>query len=165
MSASKITFSYFRFTLNTSVLVAWLVTTINCDYQNSAALTGGLSDLLGYFNTTSLIKLFKTRVTVLLLSLTVVCVLYTVYIIFKSVTLELKKQSKQKSNFACHVHVFCSARQELQFISVIIWIDYLYYIKECTNQIWFFVIPLLHTEADTVLQMSLRRRYSYSESR
>lgn len=154
MSASKITFSYFRFTLNTSVLVARLVTTINCDYQNSAALTGGLSDLLGYFNTTSLIKLFKTRVTVLLLSLTVVCVLYTVYIIFKSVTLELKKQSKQKSNFACHVHVCCSARQELQFISVIIWIDYLYYIKECTNnditnQIWFFVIPLLHTEADT----------------
>lgn len=99
MSASKITFSYFRFTLNTSVLVAWLVTTINCDYQSSAALTGGLSDLLGYFNTTSLITLFKTRVTVLLLSLTVVCVLYTVYIIFKSVTLELKKQSKQKSNF------------------------------------------------------------------
>lgn len=112
MSASKTTFSYFRFTLNTSVLVAWLVTTINCDYQSSAALTGGLSDLLGYFNTTSLIKLFKTGVTVLLLSLTVVCVLYTVYIIFKSVTLELKKQSKQKSNFALSYTclLFCKTR-------------------------------------------------------
>lgn len=153
MSASKITFSYFRFTLNTSVLVARLVTTINCDYQNSAALTGGLSDLLGYFNTTSLIKLFKTRVTVLLLSLTVVCVLYTVYIIFKSVTLELKKQSKQKSNFvlSCTCLLFCKSYNSYlwsyESITCITSKNAQIMISQIRYD--FFVIPLLHTEADT----------------